>query len=274
MTRAKQFIPALALALVLGGTAISQAQIICTIPCPVWDFGAILKSIAINTIKNTINDIAQQQAERLYKMSWRLTQFIPLVRYVIDPDDRPEWRIFDWFSDAVLTAQPYHRSLSYGDRNGDGFAAISLTHPNPADVLGLLEADGASVIRNRMAVVDLSDSAIVRSTDEAGLIRFHGRTSQNIVDIIQHIIVKDDNEESATAVLDKIAATRNIGLRDQEDRQKLRSAQLELSTVDNIELRDTATTAFNSFVYRKQDEGRTSLAIVAGAGALSTWEQP
>lgn len=270
----RRLIPALVIAFVLGGSAISRAQIICTIPCPVWDFTAILKTIAVNAVMDTIRDLSQQQAERLYKMSWRLQQFVPLARYIISPDDRPEWRIFDWFSDAVLVAKPYHQSLSYGDRNGDGFTAISLPHPDPADVLGGFSAEGASVVRSRMALIDLNDSAIIRSTDEAGLIRYHGRTSQHVVDIIQDAITKDDNEESATAVLDKISATRGIGLRDQEDRQKLRSAQVELATVDNIEMRDGMTTAFNSFINRKQDEGRTGNALVAGADVLATWELP
>jgi hypothetical protein len=272
--RIKQFIPALSVALVLGGSAISQAQIICTIPCPTWDFTAILRTIALQEIKEHIDEVAQFQAEKLYKMAWRLQQFIPLVSYVIDPDNRPEWRIFDWFSEAVLVAKPFQHALSSGDRNGDGFTEITLPRPDAADVLGQLSSKGAEEIRKRMAIIDLQDSTIIRATDEAGLLRYNGRETQGAVDRFQHDILKDDNEESSTAVLDKISAARLLHLRDQEARMKLRNAELELALIENIVERDGAATTINSFIARKKDNSRTANALVQGADVLSTWSQP
>lgn len=274
MTVTRRLIPALAVAFVLGGTAMSQAQIICTIPCPVWDFTANLRTFALRLIHEDIDKIAQRQAEKLYKMAWRLQQFIPLAGYVISPDDRPEWRLFDWFSDFVVFAKPFHFSLSYGDRNGDGLTATSLPRPDPADVLGRLSPDGAVTIRNRMALIDLQDSTIIRATDEAGLLRYNGRATQGAVDHFQSDVLKDDNDESSTAVLDKIAAATLLHLRDQDVQRQLRSAELELELLDTITDRDAATTVMNRFITRKNDKGRTGNSLISGADVLATWTQP
>jgi hypothetical protein len=274
MRHAKRFVPALVVAFVLSGTAVSQALIVCTVPCPVWDFTAILRVAALNGIKEAINEVAQKQAETLYKMAWRLQQFVPLGRYEIHPDDRPEWRIFDWFSDSVLVAKPFHHALSYGDATGEGFDAVSLERPDPADVLDGLSPEGASTLRNRMALIDLHDSAIIRGTHEAGLIRYNGRATQGAVDDFQHDVLKDDNEESATAVLDKISAARLLHLRDQQARMNLRQTELELALIDNIGQRDAADAWMDGVLHRKRDAGRTANALVGGRPDFTNGGQP
>jgi hypothetical protein len=270
-------VPALVVALVLSGGAISQAQIICSIPCPTWDFTAILRTSAINGIKGAINELLQQQAERLYKMAWRLQQFIPLGGHVIHQDNRPEWRIFDYFSGAVIYANPYHRSLSYGDRSGDGFEAISAARPNHVesfDVLRNMTSEAGDEIIKRLALLDAQDSSIVRSTDEVGLIRYGGRTNQAAIDKLQYDITRDDNEESATAVLDKISIARYLHLRDQQRRVQLTNAEVELEFVENMAQREGAAASINRFIRQRRDAGRTANALVGLPVSLTNGGQP
>jgi hypothetical protein len=261
-------------ALVLAGGAVSQAQIICTVPCPVWDVTAVLRTETLQGIAAQIDALSQKQGELFYKMAWRLQQFIPLGGYRVSPDNRPEWRIFDWFSEAVIVAQPYHRSLSYGDRNGDGFTAVSRPRPATADVMAQLPANAAEEIRYRQALIDLLDSIIIRGTDEAGLLRYNGRATQGLVDSFQDDVLKDDNDESTTAVLDKIAAAKLIHLRDAEVREKLKATELELALVDNIHERDRGAAAVNRFITRERDGGQTANALVRNARTPANGGQP
>lgn len=274
----KRFMPALVIALVLSGGAISQAQIVCTIPCPVWDFAAILQNAALNELTDTINDVLQLQNERIYKMAWRITQFLSLDRFVIHQDDRPEWRIFDYFSGAVLVANPYHFSLTYGDRTGAGFEDVSLPMPDPADALARLNPASADELRRQMALVELATSTIIRSTDEVGLHRYNGRRGQAVIDLLQYVITRDNNEESAASVADKISASALVGARDTNVRLQLQAAELELATLETTLARDAEAAHMNLLlttmrIAQEEEGGTPSIAAEATAG-IQNWRLP
>jgi hypothetical protein len=101
-----RFIPALVIALCVSGAAVTEAQI------PVTDALALIQHIVTVTLQDTINVVRHTQAERVYKMSLRLSDWGSLGRYVIDRDFMPEWRIHNWFTDDVLYAKPYHFALT------------------------------------------------------------------------------------------------------------------------------------------------------------------
>src|SRR4051812_26374404 len=92
--RTTRFVPALALAFVLATAATTRAQI------PVTDVLALAQHIIDVALQETQKVIRQSQAERLYKMSVRLSAWVSLARYVIDRDVMPEWRIHCWFAEC------------------------------------------------------------------------------------------------------------------------------------------------------------------------------
>ena len=74
----KRFMPALVLAFVLSSAAVTRAQL------PVTDVLALVEHITEVALQQTIKAVRQLQAEKVYKMSLRLSQWVELARYYID----------------------------------------------------------------------------------------------------------------------------------------------------------------------------------------------
>jgi hypothetical protein len=272
----KRFIPALVIAMVLGGGAIAQAQIICTIPCPVWDISSILQNVAINLLKKTINEKLDDQQEVLFKMATRLTKLTPLKKYVVLMDDTPEWRIHDWFTGANLYSNDFLQAMTYGDPSGAGYATVSGPRQVPDEPKFLaLPGDTQQALGADLAVLDLADSTIARGTHETGALRFNGREEARTIADLQDAVTDDSDEESVTAVMDKLAAAGTIESRDKQAKLQFLSALLEQLTVDSMRDRNNDTANMNMVLSALEDDGAAGRSTVAGAASvLANWQLP
>lgn len=276
--KAKPFIPAVVIAIVLSGTAISQAQILCTIPCPIWDPLAIAKQVIMSELQDVINTVTQHQAEKLYKMSWRLSEWTSLAKYLIDRDDMPEWRIHNYFTEDVLYAKPFNYALTYGDATGEGYEQVVLPRRAPGGLFDGLSATAGAFLRSEQALVELADSAIIRGTHETGRLRFNGREESEAIIAMQEDVTKVDNTEALTAVLDKMSGEALVEARNKQARGQLQAAILEQLLVEQAwdrnaeaELWDMVRTQLGAAT---DDEGLTALVTESGDTLRHFWQFP
>ena len=88
-------------------------------------------------------------------------------------------------------------------------------------------------------------------------------------------MIDPSNEQSATAVLDKISGAVLIGARQRQARTQLLAGVVEQLLVDSKRARDTDTAAMNMQLVTWRDARAANEAFVAGTGdALRTWRQP
>jgi hypothetical protein len=88
-------------------------------------------------------------------------------------------------------------------------------------------------------------------------------------------VIDPSNEQSATAVLDKISGAVLIGARQRQARTQLLAGVVEQLLVDSKRARDTDTAAMNMQLVTWRDARAANEAFVAGTGdALRTWRQP
>lgn len=274
---ARRFVPALVIAGVVGGSAISQAQIVCTIPCPIFDPLAKVQHVIVAATTEATNVIKQMQNERLYKMSLRVSTWgVTLKKYFIPQDDVPEvWKIHNWFTDDVLYAKPFNHALSYGDASGDGFREVAVPRRSAAGVMGAVGADAEAVLRSDLATLDVADSIIERGTHTTGRLRYNGRTEAEIIERLQDDATDEDPNQSLTAVLDKVALEAVVRARNQQAQGEFQSAILEQLLVDQLWERNADTAHMNMLLTTMQaqqdGEGRGPDLTT---DALSGWHLP
>jgi hypothetical protein len=271
-----RFIPALVLALVLAGGAVSQAQIICTIPCPVWDFSAILKNIAINVLKGQINAKLTDQDELFAKMGQRLAKLTPLSKYAIEMDETPEWRIHDWFTGFNRYSNDFLQALTYGDASGSGFDSVAQRRENPNESKFLaLSGEAQAALGADSALIDIVDSAVIRGTHETGRLRFNGRAEAEAIRSLQELVTDSRDEDSATAVADKISAGALVEAQNKQAKIQFQAALLEQLLVGSVRARNAAARAANMQFNQMEDDGRMGREGVARATeTLQNWRLP
>jgi hypothetical protein len=279
MTRrmARRFIPALVLASILGGNAISQAFIVCTVPCPIWDPAAKAQHVIVSTMTEAINVIKQAQNERLYKMSLRVATWgVTLKKYVIHADDLPEmWKIHNWFTDDVLFAKPFNHALSYGDANGDGYDQVVIPRHAAAGMLDGHGAEAEAALRSELAILDVADSIITRGTHTSGRLRYNGRAEADIIERLQADATDEDPNQSLTAVLDKVALEAVVRARNAQGQGEFQSAILEQLLLEQLWDRNADAADMNRLLTTlraQQDdaEGR----VDRSTDALRGWHLP
>jgi hypothetical protein len=279
MTRrmARRFMPALVMAGVLSAAAISQAQIICTIPCPIWDPAAKVQHVIVNAVTETLNAIKQAQNERLYKMSLRVATWgVTLKKYVIHADDMPEiWKIHNWFTDDVLYSKAFNHALSYGDASGNGYDQVVIPRHAAAGILAGHGADADAALRSELATLDVADSIITRGTHTTGRLRYNGRAEAEIIERLQDDATDEDPNQSLTAALDKVALEAVVRARNQQAQGEFQSAILEQLLVDQLWDRNADAAEMNSRLttLRAQQDGEGSGADTV-TDALRGWHLP
>jgi hypothetical protein len=273
----RRFIPALVLAGMLGGTAISQAQLICTIPCPIWDVEALIKNTLIATLMKEANSVLDQQNSKVVKMAKRLAKFTPLGKYVISLDDTPEWRIHCWWPSECpgLFALDFLSSLTYGDRAGAGFNKVTVPRTAPTAALATLSPEAAIYMQRELATLDLADSTITNATDQTGRTRYGSRAEAQANDDLNKDAADESDEQSATAAFEKVSAAQLVSARSKVATLGLFSSVVEQLVVDSKRDRDADTVRMNGTLTILQDKGTTNRRLVDGADrALTTWRQP
>src|SRR5207237_482193 len=155
----------------------------------------------------------------------RLSAFTSLDKYAIA--DIPQWRIhvfFDAPEEPVLFARDYHAALNYGDASGNAYIGVTVPMIDPVTVLD--EGMDLSSLRDfaaRLATINVADATAISATNDAGLVRYNGRRELDAISRLESDVIDPSQEQSATAVLEKLSGAQLIGAR-----QRQRQARAEL----------------------------------------------
>ena len=227
---------------------------------------AILKEYLVNT----------QQAQRLQieRMTRRLSRLTDLRKYSLP--DPPLWRIHDFVDEGVSPlARDYRAALNYGDRLGRAILAVSHEVHQANDLLGRLSPAAARAVSARLATIDAANAALIASTHGTGLTRFNGRRELAAIGALEGHVIDPSDEQSATAVLEKINGAGLIATRQRQARIQLLASMVEELLIATKRVRDTDAVAMNMQLTTWRDGHAANEAFVAGSGdALRTWRQP
>ena len=223
------------------------------------------------TVKEYLLNVQRKQHAKLRRMARRLSVYTSLGKYALP--DPPRWRTH---GGDYLFAGPYNDALIFGDAGGAAY--VELTHPllSAAELLACLPADARRWLLARLATIELADAAVIAATHDTGQLRFNGRKKElPAINGLESDVIDPSNEQSATAVLDKISGAVLIAARQRQARAQLLAGIVEQLLIDSKRARDTEAAAMNMQLVTWRDGRMANEAFVAGtANALNTWRQP
>lgn len=235
-----------------------------------------------NTARNTISATVKEylvltqrlQREQIDRMSRRLSRLTNFRKYSLP--EPPMWRIHDFWDEGISPlARDFHGALNYGDRLGRALIAVSHDVTSTTGLLNRLSPEGLRAVSSRLATIEAAESALVTASHDAGLTRFNGRRELAAIEALEAQVIDGSDEQSSTAVLEKMSGATLIAARQRQARVQLLSALVEQLLMDNKRARDADATAINMQLVRWRDGPRANAAFVAGSGdALRTWRQP
>lgn len=252
---------------VLVGSAVSPAWAQWVITDP-----AVTARNAITAmVKEYLLNVQREQHSELRRMARRLSMHTNLDKYALP--DPPRWRTH---GGDYLFAGPYNDALIFGDSAGAAY--VELTHRllSAAEGLAHQPAGARRALLARLATIELSDAAAIAATHDTGQLRFNGRKKElPAIEALEAHVIDPSNEQSATAVLDKISGAGLIAARQRQARAQLLAGIVEQLLVEGKRARDTEAAAMNMQLTTWRDGRAANEAFVAGtANALSTWRQP
>lgn len=237
----------------------------------VHDPAVTARNAASAIVKEYILNTQREQHSQFKRMAQRLSLFTDLRKYAVA--DPPRWRTH---GGDFLFVQPYNDALIFGDPAGAAYLAVS--HPMVAAraLPARLTAAARRELMTRLATVDLADATAIAAVNDTGQLRFNGRKRElPAIDALEAHVIDPSNEQSATAVLDKISGAVLIGARQHQARTQLLAAVVEQLLVDSKRARDADAAAMNMQLVTWRDARAANHAFVAGSGeALRTWRQP
>lgn len=259
-----------ALALVLASGLAASAQIV------VYDPAVTARNSVIASIEEYVKNVQDLQRRLLRKMSRRLSVFTDLGKYKLP--DAPRWRIHI-FGDpsAVLFAGDYNAALNYGDASGNAYREVTVpVVDSPPLMFGEdLSPDAIRDFASRLATIDVADATAIADTNDAGHVRYNGRKELAAIDMLEQDVIDPSQEQSTTAVLDKLSGASVIGTRQRQARAELLVGITEQLLVESKRERDTEAALINMQLTTWRDGRAANEAFVAGTGdALSRWRQP
>lgn len=237
----------------------------------VYDPAVTARNTATAAVKEFLLNTERQQHSQLRRMAQRLSLFTSLAKYALE--DPPRWRTHG--GDFLFT-QAYNDALIFGDPAGAAFLAASHPVANARNLLARLTPAARRIITSRLATVNMTDAAAIAATHDTGQLRFNGRKHElPAIDALEAHVVDPSNEQSATAVLDKISGAALIAARQRQARVQLLAGVVEQLLIDTKRARDADVAAMNMQLVNWRDGRAANEAFVAGSGdALRTWRQP
>ena len=258
----------LATVLVLFGCIAAQAQIV------VFDPAITVRNTITATIKELMATLQEQQRRQIRRMSRRLSFFTDLQKYKLP--EPPRWRIHI-FNDpeAVLFAGDYHAALNYGDASGNAFRGVTVPL---VDVRGLFGEEDPTAVREfaaRLATINVADATAIAGTNDTGHVRYNGRREQAAIDQLDSDVLDPSDEQSSTAVAEKLSGAALIAARQRQAREELLVGIVEQLLVDSKRSRDTEASLMNMQLTTWRLGRPANAAFGAGSGdALRRWRQP
>ena len=233
------------------------------------------------TARNAMTAVLQSQLlqtllaqhDRLQRMARRLSAYTPLSKYAVP--DAPPWRTHN--SEQSVLAQAYTEALASGDPDGVAYSAVSRSLVSAAEALRDLNPSARQALLSQLATLDLADATAIAGTDQSGQLRFSGRAHEEpTITALEAAVIDPSEDQSATAILDKISGAVLIETRQKQARLQLLTAVVEQLLIDNKRARDTEAAVLNMQLGRLRgidnDGGRSLLA--GAADDLRTWRQP
>lgn len=241
---------------------------------PVTDVPVTFRNAATAVAKEYLLRVQDEQHRKLRRMAQRLSLFTDLRKYVLA--EPPRWRIHDVEEGGAFQfADWYLASLNYGDAAGAGYMSVTQPIVAARDLLRQQPAGTQRVMGPRIATIDVADAAAIAGTHDSGQVRYGGRRELSAIEALERHVVDPSNEQSATAVLDKLSGASLIGARQRQARIQVLTAVLEQFLVDNKRARDTEAATIGMQLTTWRDGRAAHEAFVAGTGdALRTWRQP
>jgi hypothetical protein len=243
----------------------AEAQVVVTDPA------TTIRNAITAVVKSQMLDTANEQYRRIRRMSRRLSMYTDLNKYVVV--DPPRWRTHG--SDQFLFTAAYNDALIFGD--ADGAAYLSVTRPLLAShgMLDPLTPEARRLLTSQLATIQLEDAAAIAGTHQTGQVRFNGRKRElPAIDLLERHVVDPSQEQSATAVLDKISGASLIGARQRQVRVQLLAAILEQLLVDSKRIRDADVASMNMQLGELRTPVNSTSLLAGAAEQLQAWQQP
>lgn len=237
----------------------------------VHDQAVTARNAITAAIQELLFETERDQHGQFRRMARRLSVFTSLNKYRLQ--DTPKWRIHDF--ENYLYANSYHAALNYGDPAGAAFLAVSHPVLDTHEVWQRRPQAVRQALVPRLATLNVADATAMTATHTTGALRYDGRGELRAIETLEDDVVDPSDEQSATAVLDKISVATLIAARQRQTRVQLLAGVVEQLLVDNKRSRDADTTAMNMQLTTWREGTRVNRAFAAGAGdALRTWRQP
>ena len=116
---------------------------------------------------------------------------------------------------------------------------------------------------------------LIAGTHQTGALRLNGRRELAAIDALERHVIDPSDEQSMTAVLDKVSGAVLIETRQKQARLQLLAAVAEQLIVENKRSRDAEAAAMNMQLGRLRDGRAANTSLLSGAGAdLRGWRQP
>jgi hypothetical protein len=258
--------------IVTAGVALSIGASSASAQIAVTDPATTARNAVTAALKSRVLELLRVQDERLRNMARRLSADTTLDTYVLA--DPPRWRTY---APASEYARGYEESLLAGDPLGAEYTRVSRSRQLATDLLGSLNPIAREIVTRALATIDAADSTLILSTHQAGLLRSAGQLETVAIDRLEADVLDPSQEQSATAVLDKISAALLIEARQKQARLELLTGIVEQLLVENKRARDAEAAALNMQLgrLRAAEWGSEGGGFLAGAASdLRTWRQP
>jgi hypothetical protein len=258
----------LATGLVLFGCIAVQAQIV------VFDPAITIRNTTTAVVKELLANLQELQRRQIRRMSRRLSLFTDLQKYKLP--EPPRWRIHI-FNDpeAVLFAGDYNAALNYGDASGNAFRSVTVPVISARGLFGEEDPTAVREFAARLATINVTDAALISATNDTGHVRFNGRREQVAIDQLDFDALDPSDEQSTTAVAEKLSGAAVIAARQRQARAQLLVGIVEQLLVDSKRSRDTEASLMNMQLTTWRIARPANTAFGAGMGdALRTWRQP
>ena len=241
----------------------------------VEDLGNIAEHIALNVWAELKNAVLDDEVATIAHMAQRLSTVTTLTKYVAP--DPPAWRTRR-IDNALAASDTFLFALNGEASPITGYAAVARPRVAAADVFARWgENDDAAenALRSALATIDIADSAIIVGADQTGRIRGNRHHEKDVIQALEDDVVDPNDDQSATAVLDKVSAAGLIRARQQDNRAQLLSALTEQFLVESKRDRDTEAATLNMALGRLTRGRAVAASLLAGSAAdFRTWRQP
>lgn len=258
--------------LVLLGIVAGCLPTVAVAQVAVTDPATTLRNAVTAVLKERLLATETEQHRRLRRMARRLSMHTSLTKYALA--DPPRWRTHG--NAAFLFTQAYNDALIFGDPEGAIYLDLVRHVVATRGVLDRLPSTARRIIGSQLASMELADATAIAGLHQTGQLRLNGRKNElPAIEALQAHVIDPSNEQSATAVAEKVSGASLIGARQRQARLQFLVAITEQLAVENKRTRDAEAATLGILLGRLRDGREVDSRLIAGAASdLRTWRQP